>query len=447
MIVEPADDKSEKSNGGLSIKRIQSMPSQARRSSLLKRRHESSDAINIVAARRPSVQQQQAQFDAVSDCTSVVTGRKKGEFFVSNSLIEKIFDEIKSNQKLMEQRLNTKIKLMNDRIEYVQSIRENELPELQMAVGRCETFSRNLLHYFARKESKLFDVERKKKMFQLLQRHVQIVKGDEKKLIKVMNIFRKFHTYHQWYKYRRQVSWLVQLKQKDSIQGAFMLLQRYKNRLKGFDAALNTINASKVDQNEYDAFKTSLEKERSSTIFRDMQLLVDSQSASLQAQMKRDKNEFERIVHKIKEQTKDSIKAQEQAVKKAYGSKLNRLEKFMDNLVFDVAKLQSQGKIMTQESQVLLTQGSPILKTKPLQENSDNCSSSMDPNVLQGCLELMTRNSDFPTYVADTEDSLIPRKVRKSEENTLSAQMLSLRDMLKDSKLQPRELDKCVNIV
>ena len=86
-----------------------------------------------------------------------------------------------------------------------------------------------------------------------------------------MNTLRKFHTFWHFHKYRRIIHWQVKLKEKDSIQGAYLLLKRYKNRLKAFDSTLSIINKNKVDQEDFDTLKLSLEKERAIRIYKDME--------------------------------------------------------------------------------------------------------------------------------------------------------------------------------
>ena len=41
----------------------------------------------------------------------------------------------------------------------------------------------------------------------------------------------------------------MQLKDKSKIEGAYLLLKRYKNRLKNYDTALEQINNVKADKN------------------------------------------------------------------------------------------------------------------------------------------------------------------------------------------------------
>ena len=53
-----------------------------------------------------------------------------------------------------------------------------------------------------------------------------------------MNAIRRFVLYHSWRKYARNVRYENQLMHKDKIEGAYILLKRFKNRLKGFDQAI-----------------------------------------------------------------------------------------------------------------------------------------------------------------------------------------------------------------
>lgn len=50
-----------------------------------------------------------------------------------------------------------------------------------------------------------------------------------------MNAIRRFILYHSWRRYARNVSYANQLMNKDKIDGAYILLKRFKNRLKAFD--------------------------------------------------------------------------------------------------------------------------------------------------------------------------------------------------------------------
>ena len=82
-----------------------------------------------------------------------------------------------------------------------------------------------------------------------------------KKVSRMMIVIRKYHTFWQFHKYRRIIHWEVQMKSKDSIQGAYLLLKRYKNRLKGFDQTLLTMNENKVEKTAFNELKMSVDRE------------------------------------------------------------------------------------------------------------------------------------------------------------------------------------------
>lgn len=80
--------------------------------------------------------------------------------------------------------------------------------------------------------------EQKRSLFDVLRKNVEKEKIRRRKITRCMLTLRKFHTFLFFHKYRRTVHWETQIKSKDSIQGAYLLLKRYKNRLKGFDETL-----------------------------------------------------------------------------------------------------------------------------------------------------------------------------------------------------------------
>ena len=72
----------------------------------------------------------------------------------------------------------------------------------------------------------------------------------------MVRCFAKERLYHAFRKYHKQTSYEIALRDKSKIEGAYLLLKRYKNRLKNYDAALEKIESNKADRNEL----TALEK-------------------------------------------------------------------------------------------------------------------------------------------------------------------------------------------
>lgn len=93
-----------------------------------------------------------------------------------------------------------------------------------------------------------------------LRRNVEFERNQNRKLHKCMQILRKYHTFLYFHRYRRIVHWEVAIKEKNSIQGAYLLLRRFKNRLKAFDSVIAKIETAKVNVNEFELLKRSLER-------------------------------------------------------------------------------------------------------------------------------------------------------------------------------------------
>ena len=68
----------------------------------------------------------------------------------------------------------------------------------------------------------------------------------------------------------------MQLKDKSKIEGAYLLLKRYKNRLKNYDTALEQINNLKADKSELERLETQTKPQRAESVFNDMKILFDS---------------------------------------------------------------------------------------------------------------------------------------------------------------------------
>ena len=60
-----------------------------------------------------------------------------------------------------------------------------------------------------------------------------------KKVSRMMHIMRKYHSFHFFKKYAKIVHIEREIREKGNIEGAYLLLKRYKNRLKVFDQALS----------------------------------------------------------------------------------------------------------------------------------------------------------------------------------------------------------------
>ena len=77
-------------------------------------------------------------------------------------------------------------------------------------------------------------------------------------------------------KFSKQARWEAQLMDKSKIEGAYLLLKRFKNRLKTFDTALAKVHDLKADKKDFTELQQSLDKDRAQSIFNDMRILFDT---------------------------------------------------------------------------------------------------------------------------------------------------------------------------
>ena len=66
------------------------------------------------------------------------------------------------------------------------------------------------------------------------------------------------------------------LKNKDKIEGAYLILKRFKNRLKGIDEVVKKVDQEKVNRTEFKKLEASMDQNRAINMFDDMKTLFDT---------------------------------------------------------------------------------------------------------------------------------------------------------------------------
>ncbi len=68
---------------------------------------------------------------------------------------------------------------------------------------------------------------------------VTMLDGKQERLLNLMlRSFRRYHLFHEFNKLNLQTNRVALVRDRDKINGAFLLLKRFKNRLKAFDEAM-----------------------------------------------------------------------------------------------------------------------------------------------------------------------------------------------------------------
>jgi len=95
------------------------------------------------------------------------------------------------------------------------------------------------------------EIALKKKVFKYFDLHRQKNLAQCKKVQRLLNVFRKYQLHHGWAKFSKKVNWEIQLMERGRIDGAYLLLKRFKGRLKMFDKALEKMHSDKTSKEEF----------------------------------------------------------------------------------------------------------------------------------------------------------------------------------------------------
>ena len=142
----------------------------------------------------------------------------------------------------MRDNLEEEMAKTKEKCDSLLNIREIELPvydeKIKYMHGRVSQVNHMLLDkYFEDKNmvtkrlvfssflENLKERRREKKMFGTMVKHLE-----------------NFQRYHAFRRYERQVDWEAKIKDKSKIDGAYLLLKRFKNRLKNYDSALEKVD-------------------------------------------------------------------------------------------------------------------------------------------------------------------------------------------------------------
>ena len=147
--------------------------------------------------------------------------------------------------------------------------------------------------------------------------------------------FRKYQTYHLMRKFSKQTRWEAQLMDKSKIEGAYLLLKRFKNRLKTFDTALEKVYSLKADKQDFMKLKQSLDKERAQSIFDDMKVLFDTTVKQFDDEVVYERSQVEERYAKILRDQRLLMQTFEKKYNLLIMKKIDKLENVVNDLAFD----------------------------------------------------------------------------------------------------------------
>ena len=151
--------------------------------------------------------------------------------------------------------------------------------------------------------------------------------------------FSNFQLYHTFRRYHRNVNYETTIKNKSKIEGAYLLLKRYKNRLKNFDSALAQIDSNKADKQELAQLAKSLDNQTNLAVFKDMQLLLDTTVQQLEERFIVKCNSMQSCYQNINLDYRKTIQSNNKKYFNHFTDKISFIKKFMNELALEQAKI------------------------------------------------------------------------------------------------------------
>lgn len=155
------------------------------------------------------------------------------------------------------------------------------------------------------------------------------------KIVRCMTAIKKYILYHSWRRYARNVRYENMLQNRDKIEGAYILIKRFKNRLKGFDGAIKKVSDEKADREDFVKLKQSLVKARIESVFDDMKILFDSTVKQFDQKVVHERKEVAKAYERIVEKQRSMILGFEMKYNTMIKGRMDKLEAVTDDLAFE----------------------------------------------------------------------------------------------------------------
>ena len=156
---------------------------------------------------------------------------------------------------------------------------------------------------------------------------------------RLVRIYKRILLYSRFKRYASQVLYEVQLRDKSKIDGAYLLLKRYKNRLKKFDSALERIYEIKADKSQVEIIAEETKPERAISVFEDMKMLLDATTKQFEERLQREMKKIQNQYGKLLQEQKQTVYDIENHYSNQIGAKIQSMEEFMNELALEQAKM------------------------------------------------------------------------------------------------------------
>ena len=156
---------------------------------------------------------------------------------------------------------------------------------------------------------------------------------------RVVEILRSYTLYHMMRRWRRQASFETAVREKSKIDGAYILIKRFKNRLKALDQAVERLHTLKANQVEVNELRAATSQERAQSVMDDMKLLFDTTTKEFEKKLQAKIAEVEKTYDRIIEKQKSLFVGFEMKYSNKMNHRLKNVEQFMDSIAIEQARL------------------------------------------------------------------------------------------------------------
>lgn len=225
------------------------------------------------------------------------------------------------------------------KVEGLLDIRNKELPEFEARVLYAQHRMTRANRYLVRQKMKKINLVKSIACWKALVEHMKEGKREKNKVKRCLVVLRKYVTHHFMRKWKVNHSVEVQIKDKNKIEGAYLLLRRYKNRLKAFDEAVKVIHENMADKKDFAELKKSIQPGRNVAVMEDMKLLFDSTVKQFDKRLIAEKNQLAATYDRIIQKQKNMVLAFEMKYSNMIKSRIDRVEAFTNDLAMEQARL------------------------------------------------------------------------------------------------------------
>ena len=154
---------------------------------------------------------------------------------------------------------------------------------------------------------------------------------------------RKYHIYHEFRKMNLKTNSIAMVRDKNKIEGAYLLMKRFKNRLKAFDTAMQVLNETKANVTDFDELRAGLDFTRTENVFRDMMSLIDTTTKNFEAKVEHERAQTTSLFQRLLLEQQTVTATVEQKIQKALIARIESNELQIQNLGIELGKQASRG--------------------------------------------------------------------------------------------------------